>query len=94
MRSRLRHEPIAGRAHLKTGTLRDASCIAGYVLDKNGQRWALVVMVNAIPGQRLAAWHGHAVHHALLRWVHQQPPALTSAGTGSRSASNRQITDR
>lgn len=74
MRRRLRHEPISGRAHLKTGTLRDASCIAGYVLDKHGQRWALVVMVNAIPGQRLAAWHGHAVHHALLRWVHDHPP--------------------
>ena len=74
MRRRLRHEPISGRAHLKTGTLRDASCIAGYVLDKNGRRWALVVLVNAIPGQRLAAWHGHAVHHALLRWVHDDPP--------------------
>jgi len=73
MRRRLRHEPIAGRAHLKTGTLRNASCIAGYVLDKQGQRWALVVMVNAIPGQRLAAWHGHAVHHALLRWVYNSP---------------------
>lgn len=74
MRRRLRHEPISGRAHLKTGTLRDASCIAGYVLDKNGRRWALVVLVNAIPGQRLGAWHGHAVHHALLRWVHDDPP--------------------
>lgn len=78
MRRRLRHEPIAGRAHLKTGTLRDASCIAGYVLDAEGRRWALVVMVNAIPGQRLAAWHGHALHHALLRWVHQGPPELPS----------------
>ncbi|WP_462322580.1 D-alanyl-D-alanine carboxypeptidase/D-alanyl-D-alanine endopeptidase [Halochromatium sp.] len=74
MRRRLRHEPVTGRAHLKTGTLRNASCIAGYVLDKNGRRWALVVMVNALPGQRLIAWHGHAVHHALLRWVHQDPP--------------------
>jgi D-alanyl-D-alanine carboxypeptidase/D-alanyl-D-alanine-endopeptidase (penicillin-binding protein 4) len=74
MARRLRHEPTSGRAHLKTGTLRDSSCIAGYVLDKNDRRWALVVMVNAIPGQRLAAWHGHSVHHELLRWVHDDPP--------------------
>jgi D-alanyl-D-alanine carboxypeptidase/D-alanyl-D-alanine-endopeptidase (penicillin-binding protein 4) len=66
---RMRKEPIEGRAHMKTGTVRDASCIAGYVLDPDGQRWVVVALVNALPGQRLAAWHGHAVHHALLRWV-------------------------
>nr|WP_296898039.1 D-alanyl-D-alanine carboxypeptidase/D-alanyl-D-alanine-endopeptidase [Thiohalocapsa sp.] len=67
--NRMQSEPIAGRAHMKTGTVRDASCIAGYVLDPDGQRWVVVVLVNALPGQRLAAWHGHAVHHALLRWL-------------------------
>ena len=66
---RMRREPIEGRAHLKTGTVRDASCIAGYVLDANDQRWVVVVLVNAIEGQRLQAWRGHAVHHDLLRWV-------------------------
>lgn len=66
---RMRKEPIEGRAHMKTGTVRDASCIAGYLLDPDGQRWVVVVLVNALPGRRLAAWHGHAVHHALLRWV-------------------------
>lgn len=70
MRRRLRFEPIQGRAHLKTGTLRDASGIAGYVLDAHGRRWVVVVLVNALPGTTLAAWHGHAVQHALLRWVH------------------------
>ncbi len=70
MRRRLRHEPIAGRAHLKTGTVRDASCIAGYVLDAQGNRWVVVVLVNAVEGQRLPAWHGHAVHHEILRWVY------------------------
>jgi len=66
---RMRKEPIEGRAHMKTGTVRDASCIAGYVLDPQGQRWVVVVLVNALPGQTLQAWRGHAVHHALLRWV-------------------------
>jgi len=67
---RMRHEPVAGRAHLKTGTVRDASCIAGYLLDAEGRRWVIVVLVNAIQGQRLQAWRGHAVHHDLLRWLY------------------------
>jgi D-alanyl-D-alanine carboxypeptidase/D-alanyl-D-alanine-endopeptidase (penicillin-binding protein 4) len=71
MTRRLRAEPIAGRAHLKTGTVRNASCIAGYVLDRDGRRWVVVVLVNAADvGQRLVAWHGHAVHHEVLRWVY------------------------
>jgi D-alanyl-D-alanine carboxypeptidase/D-alanyl-D-alanine-endopeptidase (penicillin-binding protein 4) len=67
---RMRKEPIEGHAHLKTGTVRDASCIAGYVLDPAGRRWVVVALVNALPDQQLPAWHGHAVHHALLRWVY------------------------
>jgi D-alanyl-D-alanine carboxypeptidase/D-alanyl-D-alanine-endopeptidase (penicillin-binding protein 4) len=74
MAERMRYEPIQGRAHLKTGTVRDASCIAGYVLDKNAARWVVVVLVNAIEGQTLQAWRGHAVHHAVLRWVHDGAP--------------------
>jgi len=74
MARRLRYEPIQGRAHLKTGTLRDASCIAGHVLDKDGRRWVVVVLVNAVEGQTLQAWRGHAVHHAVLRWVFDGAP--------------------
>ena len=67
---RMRREPIEGRAHLKTGTVRDASCIAGYLLDAEGNRWVVVILVNAIERQTLQAWRGHAVHHDLLRWVY------------------------
>ena len=72
--TRMRREPIAGRAHLKTGTVRDASSIAGYVLDAAGNRWVVVVLVNALPGETLQAWRGHAVHHDLLRWVYDGAP--------------------
>nr|WP_238787641.1 D-alanyl-D-alanine carboxypeptidase/D-alanyl-D-alanine-endopeptidase [Thiospirillum jenense] len=75
VRKRLRQEPIAERAHLKTGTVRDASCIAGFVLDRNNQRWVVVVMVNAdSQKQALGAWQGHAVQHEILRWVYQGAP--------------------
>ena len=73
---RMRSEPVQGRAHLKTGTVRDASCIAGYLLDAQGQRWVVVALVNAVAGQSLQAWRGHAVHHDLLRWIYEDSAAL------------------
>ena len=43
----LRRVKVAsGRAHLKTGSLRDVAGIAGYVLAANGRRHVLVAMVN------------------------------------------------
>ena len=35
-----------GRAHLKSGTLRDVVGVAGYVLAASGKRYALVMIVN------------------------------------------------
>jgi D-alanyl-D-alanine carboxypeptidase/D-alanyl-D-alanine-endopeptidase (penicillin-binding protein 4) len=35
-----------GRAHLKTGSLRDVVGVAGYVLSNNGKRHVLVAIVN------------------------------------------------
>lgn len=64
---RLRHDPIVGRAHLKTGTLRNASAIAGYVLDRHHRRWALVVMLS---GKSVQVWKGRAFQHEVLRWVY------------------------
>jgi serine-type D-Ala-D-Ala carboxypeptidase/endopeptidase (penicillin-binding protein 4) len=36
----------AGRAHLKTGSLRDVVGVAGYVLGTSGQRYVLVAIIN------------------------------------------------
>ena len=56
-----------GGAHLKTGTLRDASAIAGYVNGANGRRWVVVAMANSdnAPAAR-PAWD------ALIDWVAAQ----------------------
>ena len=35
-----------GIAHLKTGSLRDVTAIAGYVLASSGKRYVLVALVN------------------------------------------------
>lgn len=37
---------LTGRAHLKTGSLRDVTAVAGYVLAPSGQRYVLVGIVN------------------------------------------------
>ena len=46
MRKRLAGGPVAGSAHIKTGLLNDARTIAGYVLDRQGRRHVVVMMVN------------------------------------------------
>jgi D-alanyl-D-alanine carboxypeptidase/D-alanyl-D-alanine-endopeptidase (penicillin-binding protein 4) len=41
-----RSKAQAGRAHLKTGSLRDVTALAGYVLGTSGKRYVFVAMVN------------------------------------------------
>lgn len=41
-----RSQAPAGRAHLKTGSLRDVAGVAGYVLGDSGRRYLLVAIVN------------------------------------------------
>jgi len=42
----IRSKAPAGRAHLKTGSLRDVAGVAGYVLANDGRRFVLVAIVN------------------------------------------------
>lgn len=46
MRRRLRNTPVAGQAHIKTGSLRNVRAIAGITRDNNGQSWAVTAIVN------------------------------------------------
>ena len=41
-----RAQALTGRAHLKTGSLRDVAAVAGYLLASNGRRYVLVGIVN------------------------------------------------
>ncbi len=41
-----RSRAMAGRAHLKTGSLRDVAGVAGYVLGAGGRRYVLVAIIN------------------------------------------------
>ncbi|MDE2612913.1 MAG: D-alanyl-D-alanine carboxypeptidase [Burkholderiales bacterium] len=66
----LRRTHVAsGRAHLKTGSLRDVSGVAGYVLPANGRRLVLVAIVNhpLAPAARPAI-------EALVQWALMRSP--------------------
>jgi len=68
IKQRLKDSQSNGRAHLKTGSINGVSAIAGYVLDANGHRHVLVMMVN-----HANAAASKSAQDALIEWVHQQP---------------------
>lgn len=65
MRARLSRHPVAGRAWIKTGSLRDVRSIAGYVDAASGRRHAVAMIAN---GDRLLG--AQPAQDAFLRWVH------------------------
>jgi D-alanyl-D-alanine carboxypeptidase/D-alanyl-D-alanine-endopeptidase (penicillin-binding protein 4) len=65
MKKRMRGERIAGSAHIKTGLLNEARAMAGYVLDRTGKRYVVVMMVN-----HPRAPETDAAMDALLAWVY------------------------
>ena len=64
-----RSRATPGRAHMKTGSLRDVSGIAGYVLSNSGRRYVVVAVVNhtQTAGARPAL-------DALVQWTMRDAP--------------------
>ncbi|MEB0118192.1 D-alanyl-D-alanine carboxypeptidase/D-alanyl-D-alanine-endopeptidase [Undibacterium sp. RTI2.2] len=46
MRKRLKDSALDGRARIKTGSLKDAVAIAGYVKDRQDKLWIIVAIIN------------------------------------------------
>ncbi len=67
MKKRLNGSSATGRAHIKTGTLDGVKTAAGYALDAQGRRYAVVFLINH-PRSAL----GSAAIDALLVWVAQR----------------------
>jgi len=67
LKDRLRTKEAQGVAHLKTGTLRDAQALAGYVLAASGKRYIVVSMVNSTDVAGVQQFHD-----ALITWVTKQ----------------------
>jgi D-alanyl-D-alanine carboxypeptidase/D-alanyl-D-alanine-endopeptidase (penicillin-binding protein 4) len=65
MRKRLQGQRVAGSAHIKTGLLSDARSIAGFVLDRNGRRYAVVMIAN-----HPKAPEADAAMDSFLEWIY------------------------
>jgi D-alanyl-D-alanine carboxypeptidase/D-alanyl-D-alanine-endopeptidase (penicillin-binding protein 4) len=64
-----RSRATAGRAHLKTGSLRDVAGVAGYVLSDSGRRYVLVALINH-PNANAA----RPALDALVQWALRDAP--------------------
>ncbi len=67
VRRRWRGDAAAGRAHLKTGTLRDVNALAGYVQADSGRRFILVSLVNDAQ-----AYNARQFINTLVLWLSRQ----------------------
>ena len=63
-----RSTALAGRAHLKTGSMRDVVAVAGFVQADSGRRYILVAVIND-PNASAA----HPVLDAAIDWVEHDP---------------------
>jgi D-alanyl-D-alanine carboxypeptidase/D-alanyl-D-alanine-endopeptidase (penicillin-binding protein 4) len=61
---------LAGRAHLKTGSLDNVRTQAGVLLDEQGRRMVVVTLHN---DARVDTYAGEAVQNAVLAWVNKRP---------------------
>jgi D-alanyl-D-alanine carboxypeptidase/D-alanyl-D-alanine-endopeptidase (penicillin-binding protein 4) len=64
-----RSRATPGRAHLKTGSLRDVTGVAGYVLSNSGRRYVLVAIVN-----HPQAGAARPALDALVQWTLRDAP--------------------
>jgi D-alanyl-D-alanine carboxypeptidase/D-alanyl-D-alanine-endopeptidase (penicillin-binding protein 4) len=68
MKKRLTRDTLAGRAHIKTGTLDGVKTAAGYALDASGRTVAVTMLIN---DPRASA--GAPAIDALLTWIAERP---------------------
>ena len=66
MKKRLRTQGVAGRAHIKSGSLQEVRTIAGYVLAESGKRYAVVFLIN-----HPNAGRGGEAQDALLQSIYE-----------------------
>ncbi|MHB8822967.1 MAG: D-alanyl-D-alanine carboxypeptidase/D-alanyl-D-alanine endopeptidase, partial [Pseudomonadaceae bacterium] len=73
MRKRLRNTEVAGKAHIKTGTLNTVRAIAGYSRDGDGNTWAVVAILN-----HPRPWGASSILDQVLVSLHNQRHADTA----------------
>jgi len=71
---RFQNGTVAGQALLKTGTLDGVRALAGYVIDNDGRRFVVVVIVN-----HASAAHAQGAIDYLVQWVYRNAGGLSAA---------------
>ena len=73
LRKRMRNTPLAGQAHLKTGTLNNVRALAGFSRDAQGHTWAVVAILN-----HPRPWGASAVLDQVIQELYRQPASLSA----------------
>lgn len=73
LRKRMRDTPVAGNAHLKTGTLSNVRALAGFSRDSAGNSWALVTILN-----HPNAGGKSAILDQIVQTLYRQPAGLSA----------------
>ena len=79
LRRRMRGTIAANNSFMKTGTLRDARGIAGYVKAKNGKTYVVAILHNGSNAKRRVL----TVHNKLIEWTAKQNLKTISIQKGS-----------
>ncbi len=64
IRKRFKRTVVKGRAWMKTGTLKDAKNIAGYVQGKSGKLYTVVIFYNDV-----RRWLGAQIQNQIIEWI-------------------------
>lgn len=67
VRKRLFNSPIAGRARIKTGSVKGVRSMAGYLIGDNGKPYSVTVLIQS---DRVTFHKGNRIQDAILKWVH------------------------
>ncbi|HKQ31172.1 MAG TPA: D-alanyl-D-alanine carboxypeptidase/D-alanyl-D-alanine-endopeptidase [Burkholderiales bacterium] len=82
MRHRLANTSLAGRVHVKTGSINNVHTIAGYVLDQFNRRVVVVVLHNHPQADTAGA---DAFQDAVLDWVYRRSGEVQNARRRDRN---------
>lgn len=66
MKKRAENMGVAGRSHIKTGSLKGVRAMAGYVLAASGKRYVVVNLINHEHARR-----SRIAQDALLQWIYE-----------------------
>ncbi|MDY0403113.1 D-alanyl-D-alanine carboxypeptidase/D-alanyl-D-alanine-endopeptidase [Sulfurovum sp.] len=87
IKKRYRYKPAQNRSWMKTGTLKYVKNIGGYVKNRAGSYYSVVILVNT----RQGTFRGAALQDSIINWLAQTKKAPYESGSKSASAAPEEI---